>query len=188
MNESDLIARARRGDEAAWEGLVREHQQLVFRLAYLLLGDRDEAEDVAQETFVRAFRAVDRFDASRPLRPWLLSIATNLTRNRRRDAARYLTALKRLVQARPEQTTNDGPDLLEREDAEALWRSVRRLRRSDQEVVYMRYFLEMSEAETASALGVPAGTVKSRLHRALARLRAEVVGEGMGSLRSADGE
>ena len=68
MSDENLISRARRGDQAAWEALVREHQQPVFRLAYLLLGTADEAEDVAQETFVRAFRALDRFDIERPAR------------------------------------------------------------------------------------------------------------------------
>ncbi len=68
MSEAKLIGRARQGDEAAWEILVRQHQEAAFRLAYLLLGDADEAEDVAQETFIRAFRSLDRFDPDRPLR------------------------------------------------------------------------------------------------------------------------
>ena len=81
---------------------MREHQQAVFRLAYLLLGDADEAEDVAQETFIRAYRALERFDASRPLRPWLLRIASNLASNQRRSIGRYFGALQRLVFLDPE--------------------------------------------------------------------------------------
>ncbi|MBV9786854.1 MAG: hypothetical protein JOZ51_01680, partial [Chloroflexi bacterium] len=72
VDQSDLIVRAQQGDGTAWEHLVRQHQDAVFRLAYLLLGDADDADDVAQETFIRAFGALDRFDPSRPLRPWLL--------------------------------------------------------------------------------------------------------------------
>ena len=79
------IESARQGDETAWVELVRLHQEAVFRLAYLFLGDPDEAEDAAQETFIRAYRALGRFDTSRPLRPWLLQIVANLTRNRRRS-------------------------------------------------------------------------------------------------------
>jgi DNA-directed RNA polymerase specialized sigma24 family protein len=81
-SEPDLIQEARQGDGAAWEALMRLHQQPVYRFAYLMLGDPDEAEDAAQETFIRAFRSLDRFDLSRPLRPWLLSIAANLSKNR----------------------------------------------------------------------------------------------------------
>jgi RNA polymerase sigma-70 factor, ECF subfamily len=69
VSEASLILQARQGDGTVWEKLVAQHQEAVFRLAYLLLGDADEAEDVAQETFIRAYRALDRFDVQRPLRP-----------------------------------------------------------------------------------------------------------------------
>jgi RNA polymerase sigma-70 factor (ECF subfamily) len=72
VHEADRIRRARQGDEQAWTSLVREHQTAAFRLAYLLLGSAEDAEDVAQEVFIRAFRALDRFDLERPFRPWLL--------------------------------------------------------------------------------------------------------------------
>ena len=87
MSEADLIARARAGESAAWEALAREHQQAVFRLAYLILGDPADADDVAQEAFIRAYHALDRFDTSRAARPWLLSIAANLARRTANHAA-----------------------------------------------------------------------------------------------------
>ena len=176
MGDSELIGRARMGDGAAWESLVSAQQEAVFRLAYLLLGDAQEAEDVAQETFVRAFRALDRFDADRSssIRPWLLSIAANLSHNRRRSIGRYLAALGRFVQARPEQVSYIGERTAQQWEAETLWQAVKRLKPNEQEVVYMRYFLDLSEAEMASAMGVAPGTVKSRLHRALQRLRGVV--------------
>ncbi|MFL5735212.1 MAG: RNA polymerase sigma factor [Chloroflexia bacterium] len=176
MEHVELIGRAREGDWAAWETLVSSQQEAIFRLAYLLLGDAHEAEDVAQETFIRAFRALDRFDAERSasIRPWLLSIATNLAHNRRRSIGRYLAALGRFVQSRPEQTASIGERTSQQWEAETLWRAVKRLKPNEQEVVYMRYFLDLSEAEMAAALGVAPGTVKSRLHRALGRLRSVV--------------
>jgi RNA polymerase sigma-70 factor (ECF subfamily) len=177
VSESDLITRARRGDGAAWEILVRQHQEAVFRLAYLLLGNADDAEDVAQETLIRAFQTLDRFDPNRPLRPWLLRITTNLAHNRRRAVGRYLAAISRLVRAAPDPlaaTSGPGDHLQQHEEAEALWRAVRRLKQADQEAIYLRYFLELSVAETAQALGVAPGTVKSRLSRALDRLRGVV--------------
>jgi len=170
-NEADLISRARAGEAAAWEALVHNHQERVFRLAYLMLADPDEAQDVAQDTFIRAYQHLNDFDDERPLQPWLLRIASNLARNRRRSIGRYWFALQRL--GRPDleiRRTTEG-SALNREGLEALWRAVRRLSEPDQRVIYLRYFLELSEAETAAALEVPPGTVKSRLHRALARLR-----------------
>ena len=186
MSEDNVISRAQQGDEAAWEALVREHQQPVFRLAYLLLGSVDEAGDVAQETFVRAFRALDRFDIERPLRPWLLSITTNLSHNRRRSIGRYLAALRR-ANEEPTVAFSSLGDSSERQwEAETLRQAVHRLKPGEQEVVYMRYFLELSEAEMALALKVAPGTVKSRLHRAMARLRS-VVDRDFPSLREERG-
>jgi RNA polymerase sigma-70 factor, ECF subfamily len=171
VSESDLIASVRQGDVAAWDALVRDHQDAVFRLAYLLVADADEAEDVAQEAFVRAFRALGRFDTSRPLRPWLLRIAANLARNRLRSASRYWAALQRSFWERPEPAETVEEKSLQRLEAQQLWQAVRRLNLADQQVIYLRYFLELPEAEMATALEVAPGTIKSRLHRALSRLR-----------------
>jgi RNA polymerase sigma-70 factor (ECF subfamily) len=93
--EGDWVNQARRGSPVAWEALVRRYQDAVFRLAYLVLRDGGEAEDVAQETFVRAYLALERFESGRPLRPWLMRIAINLARNRRRSIGRYLAYLRR---------------------------------------------------------------------------------------------
>lgn len=172
LTDPDLIARARRRDETAWETIARQHQDAVFRLAYLITGDPDEAADVAQEAFIRAYWALDRFDPSRPLRPWLLSIAANLARNRLRSVGRYLAALGRALRADPEAMTEGKRDRYPVEgQAGELWQAVRRLSGADQEIIYLRYFLELSEAETAQAIEVAVGTVKSRAHRALGRLR-----------------
>jgi RNA polymerase sigma-70 factor (ECF subfamily) len=150
--------------------LVREHQEAVFRMAYLMLGDAQDAEDVAQDAFVRAFRALGSFDVERPLRPWLLRIASNLANNRRRTIGRYLAALRRVVQAEPAPVAHLGERTAQEWEARTLWEAVRRLNHAEQEVVYMRYFLGLSEVEMASALEIAPGTVKSRLHRARAAL------------------
>lgn len=166
-----MIARARQDDTAAWEEIIREHQRAVFRLAYLILGDSAEAEDMAQETFVRAWRSLARFDSTRPLRPWLLRIVVNLSRNRQRSTGRYITALKRSAQtASPENYIVEGA-FDRQEQAVRLWQAIRALKRTDQQVIYLRHFLDLSVAETAQALGVASGTVKSRLNRALGRLQ-----------------
>jgi RNA polymerase sigma-70 factor (ECF subfamily) len=171
VDESTLIRHAANGDAAAWEPLVLAHQEAVFRLCYLLLGDPDDAEDVAQETFLRAWNHLKRFDVTRPLRPWLLSIASNLASNRRRSAGRYLAALTRAFRHEP--TSSAGTEEKSARDMEAsdLWKAVQALSVADQQIVYLRYFLELSVAETAQALDIAEGTVKSRLSRALERLR-----------------
>ena len=170
MDESALIRHAANGDASAWEPLVLAHQEAVFRLAYLLLGDPDDAEDTAQETFLRAWNHLKRFDQTRPLRPWLLSIAANLARNRRRSAGRYLAALTRAFRNEPSPATVEEKSAQYME-ANDLWKAVQSLNPPDQQIVYLRYFLDLSVSQTAEVLQVAEGTVKSRLSRALEKLR-----------------
>ena len=170
MDEPTLIHHAANGDALAWEPLVLAHQQAVFRLSYLLLGDPDEAEDIAQETFLRAWKHLKRFDATRPLRPWLLSIASNLASNRHRSAGRYLAALTRAFRDEPTSVTIEEKSS-QHLQANDLWKAVQTLNLPDQQIVYLRYFLDLSVAETAEVLQVAEGTVKSRMSRALEKLR-----------------
>ena len=129
---------------------------------------------------MRAFRSLDRFDSKRPLRPWLMRITMNQARNRRRSVGRYLAAVERWFRLEGRLGTPSGasPESpLTHDDAAVLREAVSKLNRRDQEVVYFRFFLGLGETETAATLAVPEGTVKSRLSRALARLRIIVEGE-----------
>ncbi len=127
MTEEELLQLARQGDDAAWEALVHQHQEPVFRLAYLLLGDPDDAQDVTQDAFIRAYRALERFDAQRPLRPWLLRIVSNLASNRRRSIGRYLAALARFSQENPDAyRTYDRP--FQNEESAALWQALQKVK------------------------------------------------------------
>jgi RNA polymerase sigma-70 factor (ECF subfamily) len=170
--ETRLIERARHGDVSAFEALVRAHQEIAFRTAWVSSGAADDAEDAAQEAFMKAFAALPRFRAGAPFRPWLLAIVANEARNRRRSANRR----EALALRAPHQGAESSPEttVLATESRQALLDAVNRLHDADREVVSYRYLLELSEAETAAVLGVPAGTVKSRLSRALQRLRAEM--------------
>ena len=172
MDDTSLIQRAANGEAAAWEPLMLAHQEPVFRLAYLFLGDADDAEDITQETFLRAYHGLKRFDSTRPLRPWLLSIAANLARNRHRSAARYLAALTRSFRSEPPSSLDVEQHTAIRQDALQLWKAVWRLNADDQQIIYLRFFLDLSTAEAAQALDVAEGTVKSRLNRAVGRVRA----------------
>jgi RNA polymerase sigma-70 factor, ECF subfamily len=175
--ESDLIRRAQAGDDDAYTALVRQHEDVVFRLAYLIVRDAEDAADVAQDAFIRAHRHLGQFDASRPLRPWLLRIAANLARNRRRTRGRYAAMLGRVFNLAPRVAPSAESENVQVQQSEALWQAVHRLDQRDQEVIYLRYMLDLSVEETAQILDVRPGTVKSRLSRALDRLRAVVVAE-----------
>ena len=171
FNESDLIPLARAGDDVAWRRLVRAHQQNVFRLALLITSDTSDAEDVVQEVFLRACRCLNRFDTERPLQPWLLQITGRLARNRCRGRGRYLNLLARWRAAEPQAIwieEKNSPETVK------LMKAVRQLPIAGQHIIYLRYFLELSEKETAVTLGIPPGTVKSRTARAVAKLAATV--------------
>ena len=170
MDESTLIRHAANGDAAAWESLMLLHQEPVFRLAYLLLGDPDDADDTAQESFLRAWKYLKRFDSTRPFRPWLLSITANLARNRRRSAGRYLATLMRAFRDEPASMRIEDKTVQNLEASE-LWHAVQNLGLAEQQIVYLRYFLDLSVSDTAQVLQVAEGTVKSRLSRALEKLR-----------------
>ena len=159
---------------AAYGDLVRTYQGLAFRAA-CLVGSPDEAEDAVQEAFVKAYRALPSFHRGWPFQPWLLRIVTNEARNQRRAGGRRTAMALRVIEDRPRDTA-PSPEaaLLVRERREVLAAAIGRLRDEDRLVVTCRYLLELSEAETAQTLGLPAGTVKSRLARSLVRLRVEL--------------
>jgi RNA polymerase sigma-70 factor (ECF subfamily) len=177
LTDEHTLLLAKQGDRAAWGQIVDEHQEGVFRFAYLQLGHRQDAEDVAQETFLRAYRSIGRFDPTRPLRPWLLSITANLSKNRWRSVGRYWSAIQRLVATSPQNPDLSGTRAENLSsspidwDARALKSAVEKLQEMDRTVIYLRFFLNHSIAETAQTLGIREGTVKSRTHRALERLR-----------------
>jgi RNA polymerase sigma-70 factor (ECF subfamily) len=172
-SESELVERARRGDQSAFGELVTRYQALAGRVAYVITGSVPEAEDATQDAFVKAYYALDRFREGAPIRPWLLRIVANEAKNRRNAAARHATVELGVAADRA-----SGETALSPEDAAVaadlrtrLLLAVKGLRDDDRLVLTYRYFLDLSEAEMAAALGVARGTVKSRLSRALGRLR-----------------
>jgi RNA polymerase sigma-70 factor (ECF subfamily) len=172
-SDATLIGRAQRGDQRAFGELVSRYQEVAFRVAYLVTRDRDEAADAAQQAFINAYRALGRFRPGSPFRPWLLRIATNEARNLRRAAgARERLALRIDMSSGNVESPEEHVDAAERR--EMLLGAIERCRPDDREVITYRYFLQLSEAEMAIALDCPPGTVKSRLSRALGRLRAEL--------------
>jgi RNA polymerase sigma factor (sigma-70 family) len=172
LDDAQLVERARHGDIEAYEELVQRHSAIAHRTAVLFAGTA-EADDASQEAFVKAYRALDRFRAGAEFRPWLLRIVANEAKNRRRSAVRRSGLAIRAAGRRPSGDAAPSPEetVLVEERRQDLLAALGTLPDADRDVIACRYLLGLSEAETASALGCARGTVKSRLSRALARLR-----------------
>ena len=175
-SDTRLVELARRGDADAFGLLVRRYQGVAFRVAYLIGGEADDAEDVAQDAFVKAYAALSRFRADAPFRPWLLQIVANEARNRRRSTGRRAhlalrAAAEQQLAASGDAAPSPEAAALADEDRVALMAALDGLREEERQAIAFRYFLDLSEAEMADALGCARGTVKSRLSRALGHLR-----------------
>ena len=173
LEDVDLIERARDGDVRAYGDLVERYRGIAFRTAYLITRSAADAEDAAQEAFVKAYYALDRFRTQSPFRPWILRIVANEARNRVRSARRREGLALRLAEDRPSGDAAPSPEAaaLDRERHEVLLAAMAQLPEPDRQIITCRYLLDLSEAETADTLGIRRGTVKSRLSRALGRLR-----------------
>lgn len=175
QDEDQVLARVRAGDTAAFAVLVLRHAGIAKRLA-VLTGADAEADDVVQEAFVKAYRSLGSFRTGAQFRPWLLRIVVNESHNLHRGRSRRHA--RELWVVRGEDPAAVAPDpaaaALELDRREVLLSAVQHLPDDLRDVVTCRYLLELSEAETAAVLDLRAGTVKSRLHRALGRLREEV--------------
>jgi RNA polymerase sigma-70 factor (ECF subfamily) len=167
--DAEAVDRARAGDRDAYAILVARHGALAHRTAYLL-GAGADAEDVVQEAFVNAYRALGSFRAGAPFRPWLLRIVANETGNLRRGSRRRRTLELRL--AEPDVAATEPEREAVAADVRArLLAAVNAMPFRDRQVLACRFFLDLTEAETAEVLAWPRGSVKSRLSRAIGRLR-----------------
>jgi RNA polymerase sigma factor (sigma-70 family) len=171
QNERELALRAQRGDARAYEELVRPHQEIAFRVAYVITRNAADAEDATQDGLVKAWRALGRFRASEPMRPWLLQIVANEARNRRRSAGRREQLALRAANVSGEAAPSPEDATLDADEHARLLAALEQLPADAREVLACRYLLQLSEEETAAALDVARGTVKSRSARALERLR-----------------
>jgi RNA polymerase sigma-70 factor (ECF subfamily) len=170
VDEATLVRAARRGSEDAVAELFHRHWDGLHRAALLITGDAAAAEDIAQEAFLSALRALPQFDLRRPLRPWLHRIAVN----RAIDHARTRALRREAVDEAPDHPTRDSgmPSVLDDDIAQALMR----LAVEQRAVVVLRYVLELTPGEIAAALELPRGTVNSRLRRGLDAL-GEMLGD-----------
>jgi len=178
----DLIQRCRTGGEEAFAELFHQHKNLVYKTAFLLLGDTTAAEDALQEVFVKVYCSLDTFDPSKgAFTTWLRRITVNHCLNVRRRGRPSISSLEDLAVGESSPAESRRPSLpeewtVDREKAEAIWRAVQDLSPPLRATVVLRYYEELSYREISRVLDVPLGTVKWRLHEALKTLRQALGG------------
>lgn len=198
IDERDAVLRCQRGEREAFELLVQRHMRRAASFALGWTGSREDALDLSQEAFVRAYRAIGRFDASRPFYPWFHQILRNLCLTRLARVSRMrevpledrheaLAETAALGARSPASEGSDSDPLGALERAElrrVVWEGIRSLPANDREILLLREFQDLTYTEIAAALEIPLGTVMSRLHGARGRLRQllesviEPTGEG----------
>ena len=177
--ERRVVRLAKEGDESALDELARSCQRTAFLFALQLTGNREDALDLAQDAMVRFFGSLGRFDHRRPLRPWLLRIVRNLVRDRaRRRRVRRIESVmpepELVLVAPPDSAPSPEATAVRRDVQLVVWRALQELPSHYREVLALRDYMDLSYDEIATALGIPRGTVMSRLHRARRLLRDEV--------------
>ena len=174
-----LVERARRGDQFAFGDLVEMHQHAVYNLCYRMLGERGEAEDAAQETFLRAYSHLDRYDADRPFRTWLLSIASNHCIDRLRKRRLVWLSIEEPLPPHPALSSDEvEPEdaVISNERGAAIQRMLDELSPEYRAAVVLRYWYDLSYTEIAEVLNTTESAVKSRLFRARQALAEKMSG------------
>jgi len=176
--EAELVARAREGDLGAFEALYEMHKASIYQTALAITRDRLAAEEILQETFLRAFKHINGVRQGAPLAPWLHRIAVNLAYNWASRRRQWLTALENIVDrfvlptaASPEQA------LEEQELYELVHEAINKLDFKQRATIVLFYLQDFSLAEIAEIMNCPVGTVKSRLHYARENLRRELLAD-----------
>jgi RNA polymerase sigma-70 factor (ECF subfamily) len=170
-SDTELVVRARQGDEAAFEQLVLRHQRYVFNLAYRVLGDYTEAEDITQEAFVRVWRGLSGFRGQARFTTWLYRIVHNLCLNRLPGLQRELLQTEPLEEVLADPGPSPADLFAVREQMAFLHAQMDRLPEKYRLVLTLRYLQHLSYDEIAAALEMPMGTVKTHIHRARRLLR-----------------
>lgn len=175
MEQTELLQRLRRGDAGAAQKLAQSYHAEIFRLALSILDEPAEAEDVAQEALIAALDALDTYRGEAALKTWLFSITVNVCRKhwrQRKAKERLLQVLKSVFPTLGTRSIHPETALLARETQSELWQAVEKLGEKYQLPLLLFYEHEMPVAEIAQVLGIPIGTVLSRLHTARGRLAA----------------
>jgi RNA polymerase sigma-70 factor (ECF subfamily) len=171
-NESEWIHRAKQGDDDAFAMLVEAYHVPVYNLCYRMLGNPSEAEDAAQETFLRAYKGLNRYDPDRRFATWLLSIASHHCIDRLRRRRFPIHSLDELLPWQQKADDAPGPEtaLTVKEDQETIRMMLDQLGEKERVMLILRYWYDLSYEEIAQSLSSSVSAVKSRLHRARRQL------------------
>jgi RNA polymerase sigma-70 factor (ECF subfamily) len=182
-SDEELVEAFRRGELSAFDGLVARWERKIRGAVHRILGNEEEARDVCQEAFLKAYRALDSFKSEARFSSWLYQIALNLCRDRlRRRKGRTLVSLEELEGAGTALVTKrpDAQELLEAGDlARAVASAIAMLPEEQREIVVLKEYQELTFAEIADVLGIPVSTVKTRLYRGLGLLRVSLERQGV---------
>lgn len=173
-SDAELVSGAKDGELGAFGELVRRYQRDAIGVAAVALGSATGADDTAQEAFVKAHRAIHRFRGDAPFRPWLFRIVTNTARNQLRHEHRQSGLRTRVAVLATADPVSPDEIAVQLADRKELVAAINRLASADRLILVYRWYHQLSEAEIAEALGCRRGTVKSRLSRAMERLRSEL--------------
>ncbi len=172
MNDEEAVRRCQDGDREAFRHLVERYKDVLYGTACLMTGNASVAEEHVQESFLSAWRGIGGFRVGRPVKPWLVRILVNTVMGQRRRRSIQTTPLE---EATHSSDAGDPADLAERVANQLEVRqAVAALSEEHKQVVMLRYFTGLTVPQVAQVLGCREGTVKSRLHRALRHLRAEM--------------
>ena len=175
MTDNEAIVRCQNGDREAFRHLVDQYRDVLFGTAVLMTGNRAVAEEQVQEALLSAWRGIRGFRAGRPFKPWVLRILVNAVLSQQRRRSLPTVNLDGNGPDGPEAVNGDPVETLDAlEDRLALRRAIAGLNPDHRQVVALRYFAGLTVPEVARTLGIREGTVKSRLHRALALLREQL--------------
>ena len=180
-SDDELVRRARTGNRPAYGELVRRHQAAALRLAAGVCGSTEEARDIVQDALVKGYRSLDRYRGDAPVRSWLLRIVANDAKNAIRTRVRRIGREDRYDTLHRASGGGDvvGDQVADRDESARLLALLARLDHRDREILACRFVAGLSEGDTATTLGIPIGTVKSRASRALGRAR-ELLAEEAG--------
>ncbi len=176
--DRELIDQAHAGQRDAQDALARRHRQGAFLLALQMLGNRDDAMDVAQDAMLRFFTTLDSFDREHRVQPWLFTIVRNqvrdLWRRRQRRPGDGLVDGEALAGQLVDHSANPEADLRRQQLRKSVWRAVATLSETKREIIVLRDFHDLSYNDIADVLKIPIGTVMSRLHGARKQLKAKL--------------
>lgn len=177
-SEAALIRQCQHGDKHAFGTLVKKYMKRAYFIALGLVGSHENALDLSQEAFVRAYRSIHKFDAKRKFFTWYYQILRNLCYNFLRDAARHASSFSKITEVQLTELEDHSADvsaMLEQEELQRLlWQALNELKPAEREIIVLKDFQDMSYQEMAGILNCPIGTVMSRLYTARQALKCKM--------------